>query len=285
MGHTLAKRGSSARKPGVLNMNSDRQKSRALSALTAVISLALAAPLSAAEVVVTQINVSFDPTEVRVYPGDTVRWVYTGGTHTVTSGSDCTPSGLFDSPLTLKNTEFVWAVPASAAGSSISYYCDPHCIFGQTGTVHVGVEHVITQNGFTFSPADITVSPGDRIRWVRTAGNHTVTSGGNCTGDGIYFDGLLTLASTSFSWVVPASAAGATIPYFCAPHCVFGMVGSITVQAAANPADLDGNGVVNGADLAILLNAWGAAGGAGDIDGNGTVDAADLSALLSAWNG
>jgi plastocyanin len=132
-------------------MNLDRQKPRALRAMTALVSLAIAAPLSAAEVVVTQINVSFDPTEVTVYPGDTVRWVYTGGTHTVTSGTDCTPSGLFDSPLTLKNTEFVWTVPASAAGSSISYYCDPHCIFGQTGTINVGVEHVVTQNGLTFS--------------------------------------------------------------------------------------------------------------------------------------
>lgn len=263
-------------------MMSDRHKTRAFTAFSL---LAIAAPLSAAEVVVTQVNVSFDPQEITVYPGDTVRWVYTGGTHTVTSGTDCTPSGLFDSPLSAKNTGFVWTVPASAAGSDISYYCDPHCIFGQTGTIHVGVEHVVTQSGLTFTPADITVSPGDRIRWVRTAGNHTVTSGASCTADGTYFDGVLTLASTSFTWVVPASAAGATIPYFCAPHCIFGMVGSITVHGAANPADLNGDGSVNAADLAILLNAWGAAGGLGDIDGNGAVDAADISALLSAWNG
>lgn len=266
-------------------MHSDRQLLRSSHALTAIASLAFVSTLFAAEVVVTQINVSFDPAEVKVFPGDTVRWVYTGGTHSVTSGTDCTPSGLFDSPLTLKNTEFVWTVPTSASGSSISYYCDPHCIFGQTGTIHVGVEHVVTQTGLTFSPANITVSAGDRIRWVRTAGNHTVTSGGSCTADGVYFDGLLTLTTTEFSWVVPASAAGATIPYFCAPHCIFGMVGSITVNGAANPADLNGDGSVNASDLSILLNAWGAAGGVGDIDGNGTVNAADLSALLSAWTG
>ncbi|MEY4117655.1 MAG: hypothetical protein RLZZ116_983 [Planctomycetota bacterium] len=266
-------------------MNSDRQQRRIARAFTSAFSLAFASTLFAAEVVVTQINVSFDPVEVTVFPGDTVRWVYTGGTHTVTSGTDCTPSGVFDSPLTLKNTEFVWTVPASAAGSSISYYCDPHCIFGQTGTINVGVEHVVTQTGLTFSPANITVSPGDRIRWVRTAGNHTVTSGGSCTGDGVYFDGVLTLATTEFSWVVPATAAGATIPYFCAPHCIFGMVGSITVNGSANPADLNGDGAVNASDLALLLNAWGAAGGVGDIDGNGTVNAADLAALLGAWTG
>lgn len=51
--------------------------------------------------------------------------------------------------------------------------------------------------------------------------------------------------------------------------------------------DLDGNGAVDGADLAALLGAWGACGrpcGA-DLDGGGTVDAADLSLLLGAWGG
>ncbi len=47
-------------------------------------------------------------------------------------------------------------------------------------------------------------------------------------------------------------------------------------------ADLDGDGVVGAADLAILLGQWGA-GGAADIDGSGAVDAADLSMLLGQW--
>ncbi len=52
---------------------------------------------------------------------------------------------------------------------------------------------------------------------------------------------------------------------------------------AASGADLDGDGVVGGADLAILLSGWGGSG-AGDLDGSGTVDAADLAALLSQWS-
>lgn len=55
-----------------------------------------------------------------------------------------------------------------------------------------------------------------------------------------------------------------------------------TVVAVGNPADLNGDGVVNGADLAILLNAWGTAG-PGDIDQNGVVDAADIALLLGVW--
>ena len=56
-----------------------------------------------------------------------------------------------------------------------------------------------------------------------------------------------------------------------------------TVQCdPSNPADLDGDGTVNGADLAILLGAWGTPG-PGDLDGNGTVNGADLAILLGAW--
>jgi hypothetical protein len=58
--------------------------------------------------------------------------------------------------------------------------------------------------------------------------------------------------------------------------------GSLGPPPASNPADLDGDGVINAADLALLLSNWGASG-VGDIDGDGTVGAADLSALLAAW--
>ncbi len=51
---------------------------------------------------------------------------------------------------------------------------------------------------------------------------------------------------------------------------------------SACPADLDGSGVVDGADLSVLLTAWGTAG-PGDLDGSGTVDGADLAAILAAW--
>jgi hypothetical protein len=51
--------------------------------------------------------------------------------------------------------------------------------------------------------------------------------------------------------------------------------------------DLDGNGTVNGADLAILLGAWGDCVGcsscSADLDGDCVVGGADLAVLLAAW--
>jgi hypothetical protein len=49
------------------------------------------------------------------------------------------------------------------------------------------------------------------------------------------------------------------------------------------PADLNSDGVVDGADLGILLGNWGSAG-AGDLDGSGTVDGIDLGLLLGSWS-
>ena len=51
-----------------------------------------------------------------------------------------------------------------------------------------------------------------------------------------------------------------------------------------NPADLNGDGVVNGADLGQLLSGWGQPGRT-DLNGNGTTDGADLGMMLSAWGG
>ena len=48
--------------------------------------------------------------------------------------------------------------------------------------------------------------------------------------------------------------------------------------------DINGDGLVNGADLGLLLGAWGTAG-PGDLDGSGFVDGGDLGLLLGAWTG
>ncbi|MBL9119909.1 MAG: hypothetical protein JNL80_08345 [Phycisphaerae bacterium] len=52
----------------------------------------------------------------------------------------------------------------------------------------------------------------------------------------------------------------------------------------ACPADLNGSGNVDAADLAILLGAWGTANAA-DVNGDGTVNGSDLGILLGAWGG
>ena len=62
----------------------------------------------------------------------------------------------------------------------------------------------------------------------------------------------------------------------------------VTVSLSATisggrPGDLNGDGVVNGADLGVLLSLWGSAGGPGDLNGDGIVNGADLGVLLANW--
>jgi hypothetical protein len=49
-----------------------------------------------------------------------------------------------------------------------------------------------------------------------------------------------------------------------------------------NPADLNGDGVVNGADLGSLLSQWGQPG-TGDLNGDGIVGGADIGVMLANW--
>lgn len=61
------------------------------------------------------------------------------------------------------------------------------------------------------------------------------------------------------------------------------------VAAVPAPGDVDRNGAVNGADLAIVLGSWGAClpdvSCDADVDGSGTVDGVDLSLVLGGWTG
>ncbi len=51
----------------------------------------------------------------------------------------------------------------------------------------------------------------------------------------------------------------------------------------SDPADINGDGVVNGADLGLLLAGWGEAGPT-DLNGDGTTNGADLGLLLASWS-
>jgi hypothetical protein len=49
------------------------------------------------------------------------------------------------------------------------------------------------------------------------------------------------------------------------------------------PADINGDGIVDAADLSTLLGNWGTSDPASDIDGDGNVGASDLSSILANW--
>ncbi len=56
----------------------------------------------------------------------------------------------------------------------------------------------------------------------------------------------------------------------------------ILVCEEASPGDLNGDGVVDGSDLTLLLAGWGS-GGPADLNNDGTVNGSDLTILLANW--
>lgn len=52
----------------------------------------------------------------------------------------------------------------------------------------------------------------------------------------------------------------------------------------APPGDLNGDSRVDGADIGVLLSAWGQAGGPADLDGDGIVGGAGLTVVLANWS-
>jgi plastocyanin len=78
----------------------------------------------------------FTPGTVSIQPGDTVNWVWfsVGFSHSVTSGSNGNPDGLFDSGIHREPFTFSFTFPNAG---TFPYYCIPHLSMGMVGTVFV----------------------------------------------------------------------------------------------------------------------------------------------------
>ncbi|MBM4052313.1 MAG: hypothetical protein FJ270_06190 [Planctomycetes bacterium] len=99
------------------------------------------------------------------------------------------------------------------------------------------------------------------------AGCDDTTAG--CSGNG----GRVTLDVTAGStWLIRVGA----------PVAGVGGSGALSITCVtACAADLNGDGLVDGNDLGVLLGSWGTAGG--DLDGSGITDGADLGVMLGSW--
>ena len=84
-------------------------------------------------------------------------------------------------------------------------------------------KHIVSVGNFFFSPATLTVSVGDTIRWVWSAGTHTTTSvSGGIPAGAASWNAPITSSSNSFEYRVTMPGA---YSYVCTPHAP-GMAGS-----------------------------------------------------------
>lgn len=112
----------------------------------------------------------------------------------------------------------------------------------------------------------VAVGGGFEINW------HTLDGGG----------GTSTGGSFELSGTIGQADAGAAITG--GSFAVVGGFWAGGAMASSCPADLNGDGTVDAADLATMLGAWGPnPGSPADLNDDGVVNAADLATLLGAW--
>ncbi len=104
---------------------------------------------------------------------------------------------------------------------------------------HVVVVKMVDQGGgqYRFSPAAVTVQPGDTVRWEETSGApHNVQfdkwPGGAKLGSA-QAGPLLTSKGASYQLVIDGRFPAGTYAYECLPHGMLGMKATLTVAPAA----------------------------------------------------
>jgi len=124
----------------------------------------------------------------------------------------------------------------------------------------------------TFTPANLVINVGDEVRWTNnSAVIHTSTSGSLCAFDGNWNSGNMFPGD---QFTIAFGAAG-VLPYYCIPHCLLNMVGTITVQVqlacAVNCPQGDADGIV------------GLSNKTPDLDGDGQVGLVDVTLFAQGF--
>lgn len=201
-------------------------------------------------------------------------------------------------------------IPATA-GEDVTLYCVQFGVEANTGN-----DRVCTLNVYRDINGGNPTTPVGGAADLQLLGSQPVTIAGSddLTVLTVSFNTPIVIPAntvTVVELVVPPQSPGSIFPgcstdpetaptFIMAPNCglnTFATMASIgqpqarwiqnlVIDVGATtdpcPADLDGNGEVDGADLGLLLGAWDTSG-PGDIDGSGLVDGADLGLLLGAW--
>ncbi len=210
-------------------------------------------------------NPSTQQDTVTINVGDTVRWEWVEGNHTITSGTnpnDPNAGVLFNNPANTSNTSFEFTFNTVGV---FDYHCIPHWLSGHLGTIVVlpASTVIVTVENFRFDADDnnstqldtITINEGDTVHWEWVEGVHTVTSGlgPGQFGAGTLFDQAISTSSRSFEYTF---AVAGTYPYFCRPHFSDNMTGTVEVLAPSATAEPEAGMPIGGTlGIGLLLGA------------------------------
>jgi hypothetical protein len=122
----------------------------------------------------------------------------------------------------------------------------------------------------TFDTRLFVASSCDPSTTIACNDDGTDDAGAACEG----FTSNIQVSLTSGTYIVGVGG-------YAAANAGTGLLTVLGPDVVLCPGDFNGDGVVDGADLTILLGDWG--GSAADLNGDGLVDGADLTILLGNW--
>lgn len=113
----------------------------------------------AAIVDVTINNFSFQPQNLTITAGDTVRWRNIGGSHTTTSGNNCIVDGKWNSGVLATGQSFTTIFNSPG---TYPYFCIPHCSSGMVGSITVNATSTMqipeSQQSFIYASTEFPVT-------------------------------------------------------------------------------------------------------------------------------
>lgn len=149
----------------------------------------------------------------------------------------------------------------------------------------------------TFNSAPVTVDGGGNVFWYATLDGDAATNQGLWRGDELLVQkGVATAEGLTFTSLAGTTATGGITEGFATSrngkYVIFrgvlstGSVGAFLLTFDTDlRGDVNGDGFVDGEDLAIVLGAWGPCFACeADITGDGEVDGEDLAIVLGGWS-
>jgi len=178
--------------------------------------------------------------------------------------NDCTPAGLVDFRLDAKVRNLLTDSDGTAISPTLASLNEMN--LGSTPTVTAPPDIVGTPAAGTMTlttPVGVVTASGCgpvlNLTYVRSDGKTSIAAG---------FDRID--SPVSITWTV-TDECGRTASDI------------QTVTVNVDLGDLSGDGVVDAADMAVVLNNWGMVTATGDVNSDGVVDGTDLAELLNNW--
>jgi plastocyanin len=126
-----------------------------------------------------------------------------------------------------------WKISTHSTGVTIN----GKIVYGTPGTANAvscapDADFIVTVQNFSFTPANITISQGQSVRWDNAGGNHNVN--GSTTAFPTNPEGFSNGVPSSLPWnFVHVFTIPGVYNYRCDPHANSGMVGKVTVLPTA----------------------------------------------------